>query len=99
MSQQIRRAPPPTELFAFPTMDSREILDCLYALGISVQPEDLAKPSAASAQLIFAELLEALMAINIGDAAVEGPKGTLMGMMEYKVGITVPRKTWPLTCV
>ncbi len=65
-------------------MTTNEILDCLLALGITVQQEDVTKPSPQSAQMIYAALLDALMAAPM--ELLEQPKAALMGMMEYKVG-------------
>ncbi|CAD6564978.1 MAG: kinetochore-associated Ndc80 complex subunit nuf2 [Tremellales sp. Tagirdzhanova-0007] len=70
------------DLAGFPMMTTNEILDCLLALGITVQQEDVTKPSAQSAQMIYAALLDALMGAPM--ELLEQPKAALMGMMEYK---------------
>ena len=82
MSQARKLAP--QDLAGFPMMTTTEILDCLLALGITVQQEDVTKPSAQSAQMIYAALLDALMGAPM--ELLEQPKAALMGMMEYKVG-------------
>ncbi|OCF43622.1 kinetochore protein Nuf2 [Kwoniella heveanensis CBS 569] len=66
----------------FPLMTAMEVMDCLHALGVNAQIEDLTKPNAATAQHVYAQLLDALMAAPM--EAIEGPKATLLGMMEYK---------------
>ena len=65
-------------------MTTNEVLDCLLALGITVQQEDVTKPSPQSGQMIFAALLDALMGAPMD--LMEQPRAALMGMMEYKVG-------------
>ncbi len=87
MSQQTRKLPQ-QDYAGFPMMTTNEVLDCLLALGITVQQEDVAKPSAQSAQMIYAALLDALMGAPM--ELLEQPKVALMGMMEYKVG----RRDW-----
>ena len=86
---QARKAPAPqANLAGFPMMTTTEILECLGALGINVAQEDVAKPTAQSAQMIYAALLETLMGAPM--ELLEGPKAALMGMMEYKVGRDPP---------
>ncbi|WVQ85925.1 hypothetical protein IAT38_008093 [Cryptococcus sp. DSM 104549] len=80
MSQQNRKAA--REQFVFPVLAAIEILECLSALDIPVQMEDLTKPSAQSTQSIYASLLEVLMGVSMD--MLEGPKSSLLGMMEYK---------------
>jgi kinetochore protein Nuf2 len=80
MSQQKRTQ---QELAGFPMMTTAEVCDCLLALGITVNAEDITKPSAQSTQMIYAALLESLMAAPM--ELLERPKESLLGMMEYKV--------------
>ncbi|KAK8850499.1 hypothetical protein IAR55_004417 [Kwoniella newhampshirensis] len=80
MSQQTRKAP--QELLAFPMITAVQILECLAALGIPAQMEDLTKPTAQTTQSIYASLLEVLMGAPM--ELLDGPKAALLGMMEYK---------------
>ena len=75
----------------FPQMTNSEICDCLSFLLIPSSMEDVSKPNAQIVQTIYAALLDALMGASF--EMIEGPKATLMGMMEYKVG---PAFVW--TC-
>lgn len=68
-------------------MTTVEIIECLLALGLTVQPEDITKPSAQSAQMIWAGLLDSLMGAPMD--MLEQPKVMLMGMMEYKVRLKI----------
>ena len=79
----VNKRPRTHDVTAFPQMTNVEICDCLAALGINVQMEDIAKPTPNSAQMIFAALVDCLMGSPMEMA--EGTKATLMGMMEYKV--------------
>lgn len=81
MSQQNRRVQQNTA--AFPLLTAHDILECLAALDIPAQMEDLTKPTAQSTQSIYGSLLEVLMGASIN--SIEGPKQALLGMMEYKV--------------
>ena len=67
----------------FPILTNTEILQILFAMGINVQMDDIAKPTPQSAQIIFTALVDNLMGASMD--MIEGPKVTLMGMMEYKV--------------
>ncbi|KIR30828.1 kinetochore protein Nuf2 [Cryptococcus deuterogattii 99/473] len=80
MSQQNRRVQQNTA--AFPLLTAHDILECLAALDIPAQMEDLTKPTAQSTQSIYGSLLEVLMGASI--SSIEGPKQALLGMMEYK---------------
>ena len=80
---QVRKGQP-QELAGFPMMTTSEVVDCLLALGITVHNDDVAKPSAQSAQMIYSALLDALVGAPM--ELLEQPKAALMGMMEYKVG-------------
>ncbi|OWZ59789.1 hypothetical protein LQV05_000648 [Cryptococcus neoformans] len=80
MSQQNRRVQQNTA--AFPLLTAHDILECLAALDIPAQMEDLTKPTAQSTQSIYGSLLEVLMGASIN--SIEGPKQALLGMMEYK---------------
>lgn len=64
-------------------MPVADICDCLAALNVPVMPEDIQKPTALSAQHVYAGLVTELMGIPL--EMLEGPKQSLMGMMEYKV--------------
>ncbi|ORX41026.1 Nuf2 family-domain-containing protein [Kockovaella imperatae] len=66
----------------FPVLTNVEIVNILAALDLHVQMDDVAKPTTQSAQMIFTALLDQLMGANVD--MIEGPKGTLMSMMEYK---------------
>ncbi|WVO17363.1 hypothetical protein L204_105055 [Cryptococcus depauperatus] len=81
MSQQTRRAAQQATA-AFPILTAQDILECLAALEIPAQMEDLTRPTAQSTQGIFGSLLEILMGAN--EDSIEQPKQTLLGMMEYK---------------
>jgi len=81
MSQS--RRPGQQELAGFPMMTGPEIVDCLSALGITAQLDEVSKPTAQSAQMIYAALLDILMGAPM--ELLEQPKAALMGMMEYKV--------------
>lgn len=74
-----QNAPPP-----YPLMNIDEIVNCLHALGIGANPEDLVKPNPQTAQAIYAGMLDALM--GAPTEMLEQPRQALMGMMEYKVG-------------
>ena len=83
----MQRARQPKEQYTahgYPLMSVPEIAQIFNALGIAVQPEDLAKPSAAFVQTMYAALLDALMGAPMD--MLENPKNSLLGMMEYKVG-------------
>jgi kinetochore protein Nuf2 len=71
------------ELLGFPMMTTPEVLECLGALGINVHADDLQKPTPQSTQAIWAALLEALTGTPV--EMFEGPKATLLGMMQYRV--------------
>lgn len=80
------RRPVQQELTAgFPLLSQIELHDCLLALGISVSTDDISKPSIQTTQMIYAQLVEILMGAPMD--GMEGPKTTLLGMMEYKVRI------------
>ncbi|WRT70674.1 uncharacterized protein IL334_007672 [Kwoniella shivajii] len=81
MSQQSRK-PNGQVLPGFPMLGLPELMECLSALGIPAQMEDLAKPTPGSTQGIYSGLIEALMGAPM--EAIEGPKKALLGMMEYK---------------
>jgi kinetochore protein Nuf2 len=68
---------------SYPIMTIVQLCECLTALNIPVMQDDLAKPSALAAQHIYAGLVSELMGIPLD--MLEGPKQSLMGMMEYKV--------------
>lgn len=68
---------------SYPVMPVSDICDCLAALNVPVNPEDLHKPTPLSAQHIYAGLVNELMGVPLD--MIEGPKQSLMGMMEYKV--------------
>ena len=68
---------------SFPVMPVADICDCLSALNVPVMPDDLHRPSPLAAQHIYAGLVSELMGIPLD--MLEGPKQSLMGMMEYKV--------------
>jgi kinetochore protein Nuf2 len=72
----------PVEATSFPLMSVNEICECLSALNIPVQQEDIIKPSAASAQHIYANLVSEIMGAPI--ELIEQPKSALLGMLEYK---------------
>lgn len=74
------------EAASYPLMQVAEICDCLSALNIPVQQEDIMKPHAASAQHIYSSLVAEIMGAPMD--MIEQPKGALMGMMEYRVGLT-----------
>ena len=82
----LRKAPSQAQFLPpqFPLMSTTEIVSILDALGIAVKAEDLGKPNAQTAQIVYAALLDALMGAPM--EMLEGPKAALMGMMEYKVG-------------
>lgn len=67
----------------FPLLSVGELHDCLYALGVSVNPEDISKPTQQTTQMIYAQLVEILMGAPMD--GMEGPKASILGMMEYKV--------------
>lgn len=67
----------------FPLLSYKELAECLEALGISVNVDDISKPSPAITQQIFLQLVDILMGSPM--ESMEGPKATLLGMMEYKV--------------
>ncbi|CAK9786542.1 hypothetical protein CC85DRAFT_283150 [Cutaneotrichosporon oleaginosum] len=59
-------------LAGFPLMAASEIRDCMEALGITVHPDDLTKPTAATTHAIWAALLDELM--DISPEMLEQPK-------------------------
>jgi hypothetical protein len=73
----------------YPLMSVAEIHFLLEALGIAVTVEELSKPHAQIVQMIYSALLDSLMGAPMD--MIEGPKGALMGMMEYKVGLKYER--------
>lgn len=83
MASQGRRAQPQNEFAGFPMMSTLELVECLGALGIAVQVEDIAKPTAQSAQMLYAALLDQLMAAHLD--LIERPKASLLDEMEYPV--------------
>lgn len=68
-------------------MPIADICDCLAALNVPVMQEDLQRPTGLAAQHIYAGLVSELMGIPLD--MLEGPKQSLMGMMEYKVCFTI----------
>nr|ODN82364.1 kinetochore protein Nuf2 [Cryptococcus depauperatus CBS 7841] len=79
MSQQTRRAAQQATA-AFPILTAQDILECLAALEIPAQMEDLTRPTAQSTQGIFGSLLEILMGAN--EDSIEQPKQTLLGNLQ-----------------
>jgi kinetochore protein Nuf2 len=77
------RKQPPVESAGFPLMKTEELVECLAALGITVQMDDIIKPTAQTAQMIYAALLDALTGASMEH--LEAPKAALLGMIEYKV--------------
>jgi kinetochore protein Nuf2 len=65
-------------------MPLNDICECLAALNIPVIQEDLARPTPLATQHIYAGLVSELMGVPLD--MMEGPKQSLMGMMEFKVG-------------
>ncbi|WVQ95615.1 hypothetical protein IAU59_002713 [Kwoniella sp. CBS 9459] len=82
MSQHARGRAAAQPVPPFPLLTAMEVMDCLHALGVNAQMEDLTKPTASTTQHVYAQLLDALMAAPM--EAIEGPKAALLGMMEYK---------------
>ncbi|WWC72551.1 uncharacterized protein I206_106513 [Kwoniella pini CBS 10737] len=83
MSQSNRKPLAQSQTVAgFPMLGLPELMECLTALGIPAQMEDLTKPTAGTTQGIYAGLIEALMGAPV--EAIEAPKKALLGMMEYK---------------
>ncbi|WWC98584.1 hypothetical protein V866_005476 [Kwoniella sp. B9012] len=82
MSQSNRKPPNSQILPGFPLLGLPELMECLSALGIPAQMEDLTKPTAGTTQGIYAGLIEALMGAPM--ESIEAPKQALLGMMEYK---------------
>ncbi|WVW80872.1 hypothetical protein I302_102862 [Kwoniella bestiolae CBS 10118] len=83
MSQSNRKPPSQSQILpGFPTLGLPELLQCLSALGIPAQMEDLTKPTPGTTQGIYAGLIEALMGAPV--ESIEAPKKALLGMMEYK---------------
>ncbi len=64
-------------------MPFRDIVACMSEIGIQIFEEDLQRPSAQTTQMIFAELLDRLMACPM--EALDRPRTTLLGMMQHKV--------------
>lgn len=75
----------------FPLLSYVELAECLVALGISVSAEDISKPTPVVTQQIFLQLVDILMGAPM--ESMEGPKATLLGMMEYKV-CTMSELSW-----
>lgn len=71
----------PKELAGFPLMATSEIHDCMKALNIRIQPEDLTKPTSATTMAIWTALLDNLMGIT--PDMLEGPKDELLDGMNY----------------
>lgn len=69
----------PTALAGFPLMAASEIRDCMEALGITVHPDDLTKPTPASIHAIWAALLDELM--DISTEMLEEPKRAVLSGM------------------
>ena len=63
-------------------MQVDEIYDCLAALNIPIQKEDIIKPTASHAQHIYAHLVSEIMGAPMD--MIEQPKAALLGMMEYR---------------
>ncbi|KAL7422918.1 kinetochore-associated Ndc80 complex subunit nuf2 [Cryptotrichosporon argae] len=82
MSQSRKAVAAQQDLISYPSMTSAEVVECLQALGINAQGDDLLKPTAQTAQGIFCALLDTLMAAPI--EAMEQPRQTLLGTMEYR---------------
>jgi len=83
MSQRQKQLKEQYNAPGYPLMLVSEIHFLLEALGIAVTMEELSKPHAQIVQMIYSALLDALMGAPL--EMIEGPKGALMGMMEYKV--------------
>jgi hypothetical protein len=78
----VRKAEP-FETQCFPTLSTTALHACLAALGITTGYEDFQKPTAAFVQFVYAALLETLMGVSMD--ALDQPRTSLLGMMEYKV--------------
>ena len=74
---------PQHDAAGFPVLSFVELRDCLLALGISVTTEDISKPSAQTTQMIYGQLVDILMGIPM--ESMEGPRNSLLGMMEHRV--------------
>lgn len=67
------------DLAGFPLMAPTEIRDCLEALGIKIQQDDLIKPTAATTHTIWVALLDSLM--DISPDMMEDPKNAVAADM------------------
>ncbi|GMK54609.1 hypothetical protein CspeluHIS016_0111950 [Cutaneotrichosporon spelunceum] len=65
----------------FPLMAATEIRNCMEALGITVHPDDLTKPTTASTHAIWAALIDELMGIS--PDMLEGPKAAVAEGMPH----------------
>ena len=74
---------PQQDIAGFPLLSFFELKDCLLALGISVTAEDISKPSPQTTMMIYGQLVDILMGIPL--ESLEGPRSSLLGMMEHRV--------------
>lgn len=83
---QAPRKPKEGHFTGYPMLSSPTLVECLLALGISSSIEDIEKPTAQTTISIWNSMINVFMGIQ--SDAYEGPKQTLLGMIEYKVGVT-----------
>jgi hypothetical protein len=72
-----------TDQSGYPILQPIEIQNCLGALEIDVALDDILKPSAQTAQMIYGQLVDVLMGAPMNN--IENVKSSLLGTLEHKV--------------
>jgi hypothetical protein len=76
-----------TDQSGYPILQPIEIQNCLGALEIDVALDDILKPSAQTAQMIYGQLVDVLMGAPMN--SIENVKSSLLGTLEHKVSYIV----------
>jgi len=71
------------DTLGFPMMEVDEIIPLLNELNIKASPQDLYRPTAASVQSLWLQMLESLTGAS--PDMIENPRRALLGMLEYQV--------------
>lgn len=69
------------ERAGFPLLAPGEILDCIQALGLTVHPDDLTRPTPMAVRTIWTALLDSLM--DISPEMIEEPMLAVTESMPY----------------